>query len=244
MLIGKPIRQEEVYDELMCSCGNGYCGEGENEYNCPTDCASIFSPENILVSGPIIIYILLAFTYLLAIGYTLKKYVFLAKAGTRWIAGICIFLFMDITATLTYVSNYEVHLPLAYASEAVLAFYIIAIEVWARRSIYHMFHPVRRSAEDIISSTQHLRRFNDAVESLASGAFVPFARAEERVKRMFRKDYMREMREALDNVKMGEIEKKHLGKVPYKSANELHKSRINSKFSDDLEDDIKMRKYR
>ncbi len=46
VIIGKKIREELVLDETGCSCGNGYCGEGENEVNCPSDCARFLSKEN------------------------------------------------------------------------------------------------------------------------------------------------------------------------------------------------------
>ncbi len=45
IVIGRKIKEEGVLDETMCSCGNGYCGEGEDEINCPTDCALFFSEE-------------------------------------------------------------------------------------------------------------------------------------------------------------------------------------------------------
>lgn len=45
VIIGKKIREEEVLDETGCSCGNGYCGEGENETNCPSDCAKSLPDE-------------------------------------------------------------------------------------------------------------------------------------------------------------------------------------------------------
>ncbi|MCK4521839.1 MAG: hypothetical protein KAU20_04650, partial [Nanoarchaeota archaeon] len=35
VLIGKEIRKEEIEDATFCRCGNGYCGVGENAYNCP-----------------------------------------------------------------------------------------------------------------------------------------------------------------------------------------------------------------
>jgi len=45
VIIGKKIIEEEVVDETGCKCGNGFCGEGENEINCPSDCARFLSGE-------------------------------------------------------------------------------------------------------------------------------------------------------------------------------------------------------
>jgi len=45
VVIGRKVREEEVLDETMCNCGNGYCGEGEDSVNCPTDCALFLSEE-------------------------------------------------------------------------------------------------------------------------------------------------------------------------------------------------------
>lgn len=47
IVIGKPIPEEEALDVSGCSCGNGYCGIGENVYNCPSDCLRLLSKENI-----------------------------------------------------------------------------------------------------------------------------------------------------------------------------------------------------
>ncbi|RMF96408.1 MAG: hypothetical protein D6734_03730, partial [Candidatus Schekmanbacteria bacterium] len=41
LIIGKEIPKEMLFDPTGCSCGNGVCGEGENEQNCPADCLII-----------------------------------------------------------------------------------------------------------------------------------------------------------------------------------------------------------
>lgn len=45
LVIGKEILEEEVFDETGCKCGNDYCGEGEDEVVCPSDCAAILLSE-------------------------------------------------------------------------------------------------------------------------------------------------------------------------------------------------------
>ncbi|MEM4242750.1 MAG: hypothetical protein QXM31_02520, partial [Candidatus Woesearchaeota archaeon] len=39
VVVGKRISEDAAADPLNCNCGNGVCGEGEDETNCPSDCA-------------------------------------------------------------------------------------------------------------------------------------------------------------------------------------------------------------
>ncbi len=45
IIIGKKISGQERPDPTLCNCGNGVCGVGENEVNCPGDCARIEKPK-------------------------------------------------------------------------------------------------------------------------------------------------------------------------------------------------------
>jgi len=65
VIIGKEIKEEAVLDETGCSCGNGYCGEGENEINCPSDCAKFYLSEKKNRFYLLIIIILLSFFFCL-----------------------------------------------------------------------------------------------------------------------------------------------------------------------------------
>lgn len=40
IVIGKHFSEAETEDPLNCKCGNGVCGEGETEINCPMDCVT------------------------------------------------------------------------------------------------------------------------------------------------------------------------------------------------------------
>ena len=40
VIIGRRISEAETEDPLNCNCGNGVCGEGESELNCPQDCVT------------------------------------------------------------------------------------------------------------------------------------------------------------------------------------------------------------
>jgi hypothetical protein len=241
-LIGKPIRQEEVYDELMCGCGNGFCGEGENEFNCPSDCARILTAEKILVSGPLIIYAFLMLTFLLSIGYTVKKYVFLKQTGIRWLEAIAIFLFIDIAATVLYSTSYQTHISLAYASEAFLAAYLIVLEIWTRKTGYHKILHLRKAAKDIADNEHHLRKFNLGATHFVSAAFRPITKVEEKVKQLFHKEFeghVSDVNKALERIRGKEYEMSIREKVKYRPIEDLSKSKINQKFSDDLEVDVK-----
>ncbi|HIH42316.1 TPA: hypothetical protein HA246_01600 [Candidatus Woesearchaeota archaeon] len=47
VVVGKAVKKEKVEDKTGCSCGNGYCGAGEDQITCPTDCAKFFREENL-----------------------------------------------------------------------------------------------------------------------------------------------------------------------------------------------------
>tara|TARA_Y100000310_G_scaffold101887_1_gene100005 strand:+ start:755 stop:9274 length:8520 start_codon:yes stop_codon:yes gene_type:complete len=45
-LIGKIENKNKIADPTFCACGNGFCGEGEDENNCPVDCAAIVTKDS------------------------------------------------------------------------------------------------------------------------------------------------------------------------------------------------------
>jgi pimeloyl-ACP methyl ester carboxylesterase len=63
ILIGKRISREEIFDENLCLCGNGVCGEGETILNCPKDCLEMLAPKNNLWLYVIIFLVILLFIY-------------------------------------------------------------------------------------------------------------------------------------------------------------------------------------
>ena len=71
VVIGRKIKEKEVLDETMCSCGNGYCGEGEDEINCPPDCALFLSKEE---RKNVFVFLILIFISFFAVyGYTMHR---------------------------------------------------------------------------------------------------------------------------------------------------------------------------
>lgn len=73
VVIGKKIKESEVYDATRCLCGNGICGKGENAVNCPEDCAVMLAKKekNIIL---IIIIILLAIVLIILTHKITKPY--------------------------------------------------------------------------------------------------------------------------------------------------------------------------
>ncbi|MCK4522215.1 MAG: hypothetical protein KAU20_06580, partial [Nanoarchaeota archaeon] len=71
VLIGKKIREEEIEDATFCRCGNGYCGIGENAYNCPEDCAVFLSIAKIY--SPYLFYTILILLMLFGCYEAAKK---------------------------------------------------------------------------------------------------------------------------------------------------------------------------
>ncbi|MBS3148200.1 hypothetical protein J4219_04915 [Candidatus Woesearchaeota archaeon] len=62
-VLGLQVDPKQAFAPLNCNCGNGYCGIGEDEQNCPIDCASFISIQNLCF------IILIGVFLLLLIGY-------------------------------------------------------------------------------------------------------------------------------------------------------------------------------
>ena len=63
ILIGKKISKDEIFDENLCLCGNGVCGEGETILNCPKDCLEMLAPRNNLWLYAIILIMIILIVY-------------------------------------------------------------------------------------------------------------------------------------------------------------------------------------
>ena len=63
VVIGVKLNQSEIYDPTGCSCGNGVCGQGEDETSCPSDCAvfEIRTKSNLSILGLILVFISLIY---------------------------------------------------------------------------------------------------------------------------------------------------------------------------------------
>lgn len=56
IVVGKRISEDATADPLLCKCGNGVCGEGENEINCPDDCAHEYQYGYLCKVAPWLLY--------------------------------------------------------------------------------------------------------------------------------------------------------------------------------------------
>jgi pimeloyl-ACP methyl ester carboxylesterase len=79
LIIGKKIRREQVYDPIGCSCGNGYCGDGETIENCPIDCIVKKKSSNLRYLSFVLIIFLIIVTYKLY-GKKLRKKILRRRA--------------------------------------------------------------------------------------------------------------------------------------------------------------------
>ncbi len=66
------IEKEGPYDPF-CNCGNGKCDAGEDEVNCPSDCAVILSPTPFILSLLPLLILLLIIILLSYSGITYYK---------------------------------------------------------------------------------------------------------------------------------------------------------------------------
>jgi len=64
VVVGNEISKEEVFDPQLCLCGNKVCGDGENELNCPVDCAEFLSDKKMIGIYIVLLMILLFILYI------------------------------------------------------------------------------------------------------------------------------------------------------------------------------------
>jgi pimeloyl-ACP methyl ester carboxylesterase len=124
-LIGKPISDKERYDPSGCACGNGVCGVGENEQNCPSDCARIYTFEKFCFATPLALTLLLLALTTAAATFGIRHYLTKRKVNIRWLyagsATVLVTLFL-----LGYLSHVCKFTNLLMVAALLLAAYFIA----------------------------------------------------------------------------------------------------------------------
>ena len=72
-LYGETQHQDKIEDASFCSCGNGFCGDGEDAISCPVDCAGILNKDSFCsVQEPVsMLFVVLILLMLLLSGITL-----------------------------------------------------------------------------------------------------------------------------------------------------------------------------
>jgi pimeloyl-ACP methyl ester carboxylesterase len=142
-LVGKPVRAEKRYDPTGCSCGNGWCGDGETTENCPQDCAKTFTVENVCYGTPLITYILAIILALAALVFLIRHYLLSKLMGTGWLYGgtaLCI-AGIALTGVIKNICK-EDPLPLAIGLMGLASVYVIAIFI-ERLAHLHGVPPLR-----------------------------------------------------------------------------------------------------
>jgi hypothetical protein len=153
MVIGRKVIEEKAYDPLSCSCGNGYCGEGESRASCPADCATLMRIETFHALGPLAVYMMVLLTYAGAAGFFAVK--FLSKRLVYPLKFYVLVVLSFTVATIHYISFGE-FLPLAYISTAFAFVYMTALEVWAQSAEYNASVGIKGSLMSIRKSAREM----------------------------------------------------------------------------------------
>lgn len=150
VVIGKKIGNEYLPDETGCACGNGYCGIGENAFNCPSDCANIFSKENACRYAFVPISVLILILLALLAAYTYGKYYVGRIYGKSWIFGIVLIGALTILIIVQYMNTCKAQ-----------AWWIIALLLLM--IIYFMIMPLVRKPKHAASIEKELRKEEGAL---------------------------------------------------------------------------------
>ena len=133
VIIGQQIGEDATFDPLLCKCGNGICGIGEDALNCPKDCAYPTALPGICVIMPITINMFAIIVILLFIAYLVKKYLVeyhKKKVGNKleYITYGMLFLLALTTFWTRFVCKKSV--PYAYLILIIGILYILFVELW------------------------------------------------------------------------------------------------------------------
>ena len=80
IITGKKIKRGEVGGIAGCKCGDGYCGMGEDELNCPSDCTVFMSEKKVYLGLYFLgLIIFLSVTIIIRGVSILKKRIFVRK---------------------------------------------------------------------------------------------------------------------------------------------------------------------
>jgi hypothetical protein len=103
VVVGKRIADAATADPLLCNCGNNVCGEGENELNCPQDCATGYKYTYLCRFLPWVIGPMIALLLLLT-----AVYVYGAErrhergSGAFWISSLASVIFLLIVGLYVF----------------------------------------------------------------------------------------------------------------------------------------------
>ncbi|MBS3176195.1 hypothetical protein J4457_03090 [Candidatus Woesearchaeota archaeon] len=132
MIVGQRIEEEATYDPLNCKCGNGVCGVGENELNCPIDCATPTRLPGICLIAPVTLNFFSIIVILVFIAYLIEKYFIVYHRehhGRKLQYTTYVLLLLLAIASVWTRMVCKKTVPYAYLILLVGALYVIFIEV-------------------------------------------------------------------------------------------------------------------
>ena len=88
IVVGRPISELETPAPMLCSCGNGVCGEDETPDTCPQDCIGLYSLASVCMTLPLGILLLLLLLVVLTFVYLIRKRVQKKQVGPVWKTGL------------------------------------------------------------------------------------------------------------------------------------------------------------
>jgi len=133
VIIGEKIAPELANDPTGCSCGNGYCGNGEDTVNCPADCARIITKENICRAGLGILMMLLLVLLAISAYYTYSKYFRKKELSKRWKAFIILYSLLIVVYLLQYENSCSAFSRVVFPMVLMMIVFMVVVFVFVPR---------------------------------------------------------------------------------------------------------------
>lgn len=132
-VIGKTLRKEERYDPSGCACGNSWCGEGEDELSCPSDCATIFTVESFCVGNNVLALLLLIAVAVTALTFLIQHYLRKRQMSVRWLHAGAAASFVALVVIIVLVAVCGTYPWLLIVVLLILAAYHVAAILFERK---------------------------------------------------------------------------------------------------------------
>lgn len=195
----------------------------------------VLSVENIIVSGPLIIYIILMLAFITSISYVIKKYILQIETGSGWLKAVATLIFLSTGATALYNLNYGTPLLISYLSVAFIIAYHIVLEIWAKKSGFNSWLVLKGKADEIAESELLFRKFNEKAAAFLSWAASPARMLKSEVIGIFRaKDFGRDADEL--SMMLEKLKEAYMEGKPKKTARKSEKIKIGGNLGKDMSD--------
>ncbi len=153
-IIGKVQHKQKQLDPTGCSCGNGFCGEGEDEVNCPSDCLNIVTKDSFCgVKKPVMMLFIIIIVMMLLLNIIIfswkKRFplttTLIALASASLLAGVFIAGTIICDPKCSYIAE-KIQL-IIWALYFVSFFFVIASKI-----TFHLPHGSLRTKLRILQS--------------------------------------------------------------------------------------------